>query len=67
MTFNLQAVCKGNSLQLEHPIDVPPDTPVRVIVFTDDEREEWLKFSSEGLAGAYGDNEPEYSFADVIK
>ncbi len=67
MTFNLQAVCKGDTLKLDHPIELPQDTPVRVMVFTDDEREEWLRFSSKGLEAAYGDDQPDYTLDEVIK
>ena len=31
-----------------------------------DEREEWLNLSIQGLEGAYGEDEPEYS-TDLIK
>jgi hypothetical protein len=31
----------------------------------DEEREEWLKLSLQGLSKAYGNNEPEYTEADV--
>ena len=29
------------------------------------EREEWFRFSTQNLARAYGDDEPEYTLADV--
>lgn len=67
MTFNLQAVCKGDTLKLDHPIELPQDTPVHVMIFTDDEREEWLRYSSNGLEAAYGNDEPEHSIEDVVK
>ncbi len=67
MTFKLQAICKGDTLKLERAIDVPQGTPVSVMVFTDDEREEWLRAGDAHFATAYGSDEPEYSFDDLIK
>ena len=57
MTFKLQAVCNGDTLKLAHPIDVPQDTPVHVLVFTDDEREAWLRAGDEHFTSAFGPNE----------
>ena len=67
MTFNLHAVCKGDTLKLDHPIELPPDTPVHVMVYTVDEREEWLRAGDKHFASAFGPDEPEYSLDDLIK
>jgi hypothetical protein len=36
-----------------------------VVLPADDERQAWSQFSASQLAKAYGDNEPEYTAADL--
>ena len=36
-----------------------------VVLPQDDERQDWLRLSAQQLARAYGDNEPEYTEADL--
>jgi hypothetical protein len=38
-----------------------------VVLPQDDERHDWLRLSVQQLARAYGDNEPEYTEADLRK
>jgi hypothetical protein len=66
MNSIVPAISQGDTLKLEQPLDLPMNTPVMVQVFTDMEREDWLRFSSTGLERAYGENEPEYSEKDII-
>jgi hypothetical protein len=56
-------------LQLSHPIQAIPHSKVIVAVMAADdladEREFWYQLSDEGLAMAYGDDEPDYSLAVI--
>jgi len=47
---------------------LPENAQLVVIVLPpDDERPDWSRLSAEHLARAYGDNEPEYTEADLRK
>ena len=66
----LKAHYNGEQIVLDEPCDLPANTPLMVTVSTPElerEREEWNKFSLQGFARAYSDNEPEYTLADVKK
>ena len=66
---SLKAHFDGTSIQLDEPYDLPRDAKLIVTVLSptslDAERVAWAELSSRGLAAAYGDDEPEYSIADV--
>jgi hypothetical protein len=66
MNTIVPAISQGDTLKLEKPLGLPMDTPVMIHVLTDEEREDWLRFSSQGLDRAYAENEPEYSEKDII-
>jgi hypothetical protein len=57
----------GKNICLDEPFDLHPDTKLLVTVIQggslEDERQAWLAASQEGLARAYGENEPDYSDA----
>ena len=52
---------------LDTPYELQPNTPLTVVVLPEDdaEREDWYRLGAQGLARAYGDDEPEYTMADV--
>lgn len=58
----------GETIVLDEPFDLKPNTPVIVKVLSEeiDEREEWRLLSQQSLARAYSDDEPEYDL-DSIK
>ena len=70
-TVTLRAHFDGEQIRLDEPYDLPPDALLLVMVMppeADDanEREEWWLLARQGLAAAYGDDEPEYTL-DMIK
>ena len=67
MTTLVSAICKGKTLMLEKPLDLPEDTPVMIAILTDDERDAWFRTGDKHFASAYGSDEPEYSLDDVVK
>ena len=60
----------GKQIRLDEPFDLEPDTRLIVTILpsrmSDNEREEWLNLSVQGLEDGYGEDEPEYS-TDLIK
>ncbi|HEX3131654.1 MAG TPA: hypothetical protein VH394_30235 [Thermoanaerobaculia bacterium] len=62
----LRAHFDGEHIRLDEPFELQPGTPVTVMVLGDDpERADWLRLSQQGLAEAYGDDEPEYPLSLV--
>jgi hypothetical protein len=63
-------VVDATHLELTRPIDTPPGGRVVVSLLDpaheDKDRESWLALSSETLASAYGEYEPEYT-ARMVK
>ena len=60
----LKAHYDGKQICLDEPCDLPPDTKLWVLVIPESEeafREDWFALSKQGLARAYGDDEPDYS------
>ena len=66
-TVSVTAHFDGKTIQLDEPLDLAPNTKLMVTVLSeqDAEREEWLQFSSQGLARAYADDEESYDVSDV--
>ena len=64
----LPAHFDGQQIVLDAPYELQPNTPLTVTVISEDaqDREEWYRLSEQGLAAAYGDDEPEYTL-DMIK
>jgi hypothetical protein len=62
-------VIDGTHLELIRPIAAPSGDRLLVCVTqpgdADDERNEWLAASTESLAAAYGESEPEYDLSMV--
>ena len=52
----------GERIQLDEPIELPPNTRllVTVVPSEDEERDFWARMSAYGLSRAYSDDEPEY-------
>lgn len=59
----LHAHFDGKQIILDDPYELQPDARLLVTVIhaPSTERNRWLKLSSQGLAAAYGDEEPDYS------
>jgi hypothetical protein len=68
--ITLRAHFDGTMIQLDEPYDLPPNARLIVTVLppiTDaEDREAWAALAAEGLAGAYGEDEPNCSVADVV-
>ena len=68
--ISLKAHFDGKAIQLDEPYELPHDAELLVTVLSpgtvDPQREGWTELSANGLARAYGDNEPEYSAADIL-
>jgi hypothetical protein len=69
---HLKAHYDGNAIVLDDPATLPAGMELVVLVPEAGEtfeewREDWLRFSAEGLARAYGDDEPAYTEADCIR
>lgn len=60
----------GEAIVPDELLDMEPNTKLIVAVRVDNgsaeaEREEWYRFVSQNLARAYGNDEPEYTEADI--
>jgi hypothetical protein len=64
----LKAHFNGKQIVLDEPFDLPPDSLLMVTVMPKDDSTEdaqWHRLAAGALARAYGENEPDYSAADV--
>jgi len=64
----LKAHYDGQHILLDDPFDLPVNAQLLITVLPSEREsdlESWLTIASESLASAYGDEEPEYSTADV--
>ena len=67
-SITLKAHFDGRSILLDEPYQIPPNARLLVTLVEsgqDDERALWAGLSLSGLAGAYGEDEPDYGPADV--
>lgn len=64
-TVALTAHFDGETFQFDEPCQLERNARLMVVVLPDDEHQAWSRFSAEQLARAYGDNEPEYTTADL--
>ena len=68
-SVTLKAHYDGRHILLDEPFDLPPNCPLMVTVLVPvelaGERASWLSASQKGLARAYGEDEPEYTPADL--
>jgi hypothetical protein len=64
----LKAHYDGERIVLDEPFELPANARLVVTVLSSDpERTEWSEVAMRGLAGAYGEAEPEYSSEDIRK
>jgi hypothetical protein len=64
----LKAHFNGKQIVLDEPFDLPPNSPLMVTVLTKEESgddADWQRLAAGSLARAYGEDEPDYSAADV--
>jgi hypothetical protein len=62
----LTAHFDGEKVQFDEPCHIDANARLLVVVLpADDEREAWSRLSATQLAKAYGENEPEYTVADL--
>lgn len=69
-TVSLRAHYDGERIRLDEPFDLPSDVPLLVTVLgpeADADRELWNATALQGLARAYGSDEPEYGIVDIRK
>lgn len=65
-TAILKAHYDGEHIVLDEPFHLPPNARLMVTVIAPDaEHSEWAELGVQSLARAYGDNEPEYTTADL--
>lgn len=67
-SVTLKAHFDGRSILLDEPYQIPPNARLLITLVEpgqDDERALWADLSLSGLAGAYGDDEPDYDLTDV--
>ena len=69
--ISLKAHYDGEHIQLDEPFQIPANSQLIVTVLPNDDslaqwREDWSRFAAQGLARAYGPDEPEYTEADCI-
>ena len=73
ISVTLKAHYPGEHIVLDEPFQIPVDAPLMVIVLApigserdlEGERTNWAALSAGNLAKAYGDDEPEYTVADL--
>jgi hypothetical protein len=71
MHATLTANFDGEALRLDEPLQLPPNTKVHVMVWTDDDefeqdRRGWSALGKRAMSRFYDGSEPEYSIADAI-
>jgi len=67
-SITLSAHFDGHAIVLDEPFEFPNNAQLLVTVVapaTDFDRDPWVNLGGAGLAGAYGDDDPEYTPADV--
>lgn len=66
-SVTLEAHFNGSEIVLDEPFELEPNAKLLVTVLPEEgeERDEWLRFSASNLNAAYGDDEPEYTLADL--
>lgn len=66
--ITLAAHFDGERIQLDEPFELPPNVSLMITVLQPGaaaDEVSWAATASMGLAGAYGDGEPEYTIGDV--
>ncbi len=67
-TLAFSAHFDGKHLIIDEPTDLPKNVPLQVLVLdpVDSERDDWRQLAANTLGRAYGEDEPEYSEADIL-
>lgn len=68
-TITLSARFDGQQILLDEPYALEPNATLMITILPKPlaEQEEWTRLAAQNLAQAYGDDEPEYSVADLKK
>jgi len=69
-TVTLKAHYDGNRILLDEPFEIPANSPLIVTVLPVAEApldRDWRSMATQALSRAYGDDEPEYSDADLAQ
>ena len=68
--ISIRAHFDGQNIRLDEPFELQRDAQLLVTVLSavpgDPTLHGWTELSTNGLASAYGDNEPEYGTADIL-
>ncbi len=65
-TAILKAHYDGEHIVLDEPFELSTNAPLMVTVIApDEEPSDWAALGAQNLARAYGDDEPEYTTADL--
>jgi hypothetical protein len=67
--INLRAHFDGTVIRLDEPFDLAPNAQLIVTVLansSENDRAELADVAADGLARVYGNDEPEYSAADIV-
>lgn len=65
-TAILKAHYDGEHIVLDEPFELATNAPLMVTVIApDEEHSDWAALGAQNLARAYGDDEPEYTTADL--
>ena len=56
MTTTVEAIYEKGKLLLPRPLSLPENSPVRVTIESDSEREAWLKLSEESLTKVWAND-----------
>ncbi len=66
LTAILKAHYDGKHIVLDEPFELAANTPLMVtVVAADAEHTGWTTLGTQGLARAYGNDEPDYGMADL--
>ena len=66
-TVALTAHYDGEKVQFDEPCQLDTNARLVVVVLpSEDDRHAWSQLAAAQLAKAYGDNEPEYTTADLL-
>lgn len=69
-SVTLKAHYDGERILLDEPFEIPPNSPLMVTVLSASEQStggDWAFAARKALSRAYGDNEPEYTPADLTR
>ena len=65
--INLKAYYDGKSIKLDEPFDLPVNAKLVVTVLPEGfELEDWIALGAQCLARVFGEDEPNYSEADLV-